>query len=354
MGLKIVMSQEPSRHNLIKFGKAGLSKHEIIYITNRDKNVLCQLLGIGKVIEIYREHPDLVITFSYDSYLALLLKILRLKVSYFYGDTIIIDRYRKSNKNYFIDTVRAFFLYAIHNSGQIISCLVSDSVFCLEKNQEKKALRFNKNVFYWKAKVDTDMFSNRGPKLDLAESDLFSVLISNFSIDVFEGVDKIIPLIEKCTNIQFYITGNIRNREILDKLKNFKNVIYLGRIDFCDMPRLYRSVDITLDLFESRKVMGSYTINESLSCGTPIVGFDHGALALKHNYNSLLSETIEGISEHLIYLSKHPEEVKKLSSNAKKSILKYSVNTQAPKLTADKLLGKKNKAMKKSRIEGKT
>ena len=117
---------------------------------------------------------------------------------------------------------------------------------------------------------------------------------------------------------------------------------YTGVLDFKDMLMLYRNMDVTEDLFDSNKVSGSYTINESLSCGTPIVVFDHNAFLSKHIYNTLLSKTIKGISEHLIFLSKNPEKVKRLSNNARKSVLKYSVENPENKLNFFRLLGKTN------------
>lgn len=93
--------------------------------------------------------------------------------------------------------------------------------------------------------------------------------------------------------IRFYIAGSIdlwsladwsikKERERAEakkaELEKFDNIVWLGKVNYKKLPRIYNAVDYTLFPSLWDEPFGNVVI-ESMSCGTPVLGFKGGALS---------------------------------------------------------------------------
>lgn len=126
-------------------------------------------------------------------------------------------------------------------------------------------------------------------------------------------------------NIKFYIAGNY------DKsIKKTDNIVFLGKInDQKELAKYYQMADVTL--IASRVETFSMVCAESLSCGTPVVGFKAGApelISLKDYSFFAEHGNVDLICETLINVLSLEFDREKIS---KKAFEMYSKNVNTKK-----------------------
>lgn len=142
--------------------------------------------------------------------------------------------------------------------------------------------------------VDVSLFRPYS-KLKSSNGPLNLGFFSNWNQD--KGFYYVLDMIEKINRryqnqVRFYIAGSIdlwsladwaikkerkRAEEKRAELDKFNNIVWLGKVNYKKLPRIYNLVDYTLFPSLWDEPFGNVVI-ESMSCGTPVLGFKGGAL----------------------------------------------------------------------------
>ncbi len=125
-------------------------------------------------------------------------------------------------------------------------------------------------------------------------------------------------------------SGIVGIREYLErKVREYgmkRRVIFAGKVKEYELPLYYDSFDIFC--LPSLSEGFGMSIAEALAAGKPVVSFRTAAIPeiVKHGYNGLLAEVknVDELREHLRALLTDENLYGKLSSNARKSVEKYS------------------------------
>lgn len=97
------------------------------------------------------------------------------------------------------------------------------------------------------------------------------VLYVTAAFTAFKGADHVLALAQRMPEVTFLVVGNRT-----DIGEHPQNVVPMGRVeDQVMLARYYAMADVTL--LTSKKETFSMVCAESLSCGTPVVGFEAGA-----------------------------------------------------------------------------
>lgn len=121
------------------------------------------------------------------------------------------------------------------------------------------------NVFYYQRENAKKMRE----KLGLVDKKIVLYVTAAFS--KFKGADYILDLSKKMPEVVFLVIGN---KETIENCP--ENLLAIGRIENQkELADYYSMADITI--LTSKKETFSMVCAESLSCGTPIVGFKAGA-----------------------------------------------------------------------------
>ncbi len=89
-----------------------------------------------------------------------------------------------------------------------------------------------------------------------------------------KGAQWLLPILNKLNpNISIYYTSGLRN---VKALPAHPRLVNLGRVDYADMPALYRSADILL--FPTVREGFGLAAAEAMACGLPVVATDCSAL----------------------------------------------------------------------------
>ncbi len=128
-----------------------------------------------------------------------------------------------------------------------------------------------------------------------------------------KGGYYLIELAKQMPEVIFVVAGNGKNQISVPN-----NVILLGRVgDQIKLARLYSMADITV--LTSKKETFSMIVAESLSCGTPIVGFNAGAperIGLKGYCKFVEYGDLNGLKQSLLEILDNGFDAHKLEYNA--------------------------------------
>lgn len=106
--------------------------------------------------------------------------------------------------------------------------------------------------------------------------------------------------------------------EISRLVKIQKNITYLGSLSQKELPTYYSGSDLLIVPSIHEEGFGRVII-ESLACETPVLGANRGAIpeALDKSVGRLITISPESIKKEVDYFYSHPQELKKLSKNAR-------------------------------------
>ena len=97
------------------------------------------------------------------------------------------------------------------------------------------------------------------------------------------------------------------------------HIVFLGKLNQDELPNYYSAADLLIVPSVHEEGFGR-VILEALSCGTPVIGANRGAIpeALDESVGRLIEVSPENIKKAVEYFYDHPEELKKLAKNARK------------------------------------
>lgn len=146
---------------------------------------------------------------------------------------------------------------------------------------------------YW---VNQKKFNiQKNAKKKLKWEDKFIVLFVGRLIEV-KGVMVLFDLAERLENISFAIIGSgPLSQEIKQKLRSYKNILFIGKVNNENLPIYYSGADLLL--IPSKVIKQEYeegiprVMIEALSCGLPIIATKSGGIPDMHsNEVGLLSD----------------------------------------------------------------
>jgi glycosyltransferase involved in cell wall biosynthesis len=129
--------------------------------------------------------------------------------------------------------------------------------------------------------VNTNVFSPKARSDDLRKNlgihNMYSVVCARFwrpqySVETFI---RAIPLVlKKLENVKFIMLGGgvleDKLKELAEKLRVYKNIVWVGRIPEDDMPKYLASADVYVDTLPRHAGIGQ-TTKQAMSCGTPCI-----------------------------------------------------------------------------------
>jgi glycosyltransferase involved in cell wall biosynthesis len=167
-----------------------------------------------------------------------------------------------------INLENSFFLFSQFFTNRFLSCCKEDS------DKFKRFLVFKrKETFYLPFPININLFKpkNKGKlrkKLGFNEKDKIIFYVGR--IEVEQGSDYLLQLIQKNPNKKFLLIGEIRDENF--KNRKFKNLIHIPFIPNSELSDYYNVADISL--FFSKRNSYPYPPRESLACGIPVMVFN--------------------------------------------------------------------------------
>lgn len=192
--------------------------------------------------------------------------------------------FRRATRSIFFDNTKRGWKKMYNSTNQIPiknRRIVAVSGWLKERAELSRTFRADKIEVVFNG-LDTKIYNKLNHNINLgievplnAKMCLFSVPDFSTSKSDIKGCVDFLKIVDmmKTDNVLFLVVGN--NKNGFD-FSNLKNVIYLGPIlDETKMAEIYSFCDVTLLL--SKRETYSMVTAESISCGTPIVGFKAGA-----------------------------------------------------------------------------
>ena len=117
--------------------------------------------------------------------------------------------------------------------------------------------------------------------------------------------------------------GPLKN-EVLSYQKKYGNISYIGRITQEQLPLYYSAANLFIIPSINEEGFGR-VILESLSCGTPVIGANRGAIpeAMNNTVGRLIDISPENIKNTIEYFYKNTDILSKLSKNCRAFALKF-------------------------------
>ncbi len=218
------------------------------------------------------------------------------------------------------------FIRYMFNSCKAVLCLSRQS----KKEVEDLGIPHNKvKVFtYW---VNQEIFKEYDKREARRELSLPLNKFICFFVGRLVEVKGVNELMEaaKITkgNILYIVAGD---GPLADKVRKVsgrhKNVLFFGKIDNKSLPMYYSAADVLVVPSVHEEGFGR-VILEALSCGTPVVGSNRGAIpeAITEEIGKLIKVNPKNIRNAIEELARNPREVKKMSRASRKfAVSKYS------------------------------
>jgi len=174
---------------------------------------------------------------------------------------------------------------------------------------------------YW---VDFDKFKVQSSKFKVKEklewADKFVVLFVGRLVPE-KGIKELIAaakLWDKRITLAIAGSGPLESY-IKHQTSIINHIVFLGKLNQDELPNYYSAADLLIVPSVHEEGFGR-VILEALSCGTPVIGANRGAIpeALDESVGRLIEVSPENIKKAVEYFYDHPEELKKLAKNARK------------------------------------
>lgn len=162
-------------------------------------------------------------------------------------------------------------------------------------------------------------------KEKLGWKDKFIVLFVGRAIPI-KGADILLATAKKVNEkINFaFISGAGPQIEMLKKAgEEEKNVIFVGRIPYDQLHQYYQAADL-FSIPSRYEENVARTMIEAISCGTPVVASNRGAIAqaLDDKVSVLIDPTVENFTREIEKLFKDRKKLKKMQDNCRPYALK--------------------------------
>lgn len=155
------------------------------------------------------------------------------------------------------------------------------SKYCAEKFLGKKTQDPSAIIYNG---VDLKLFSPNGEKIDMRDNPKQNIF---FTATAFRRENQIVPIIDALKiysrkfsdNFKFLIAGTFTDdiAYIMQKYADFRNIVFLGKINNEDLPKYERAADVFL--FTHSNPPCPNNVIESLACGLSVCGVADGAMS---------------------------------------------------------------------------
>lgn len=184
--------------------------------------------------------------------------------------------------------------------------------------------------------IDTDIFKPRGialrSVLNIPQNATVILFVAQKASNYRKGFNLLHKIFNEIKRKNIYLVSVGEKFTQFDFLKNH---IHLGMISNDD---LLSSIYSMCDFYVMPSLEDNFpnTILESLSCGTPVLGFNVGGIneMIIHKKNGLLADVGDkrALREAMYYLIDHVDERKTMRENSRRDVLdKFSLKIQAEK-----------------------
>lgn len=217
-----------------------------------------------------------------------------------------------------ISTTHSYYSFPSSGFFRLASKLLftnSDSVLCLSQASSREVASLGvdplkiKVFTYW---IDTDLFS---PQKINKISKRFTVLFVGRLVSE-KGILELInasKLLDPSIVIKIAGDGPLKKEVI-----NQKTIEYLGPVHQSDLPSLYSTASVTIVPSIHDEGFGR-VILESLSCGTPVIASNRGAIpeAMNSSVGVLIDVSVESILKTISQLSTSQSQLQSLKKNCR-------------------------------------
>lgn len=216
--------------------------------------------------------------------------------------------------------IKRFVPELIWTIESFITSIFSEKVVTISnylRQDHKKYFFKDCNVIY----LGRDLtFSPSGDKFNLKKN---AVLTVNRLVP-YKGVHEIIEAVKRVRGVNLYIIGSSENKKYVKYLKSISNeqINFIGKVNYNDLKKYYRSVDIYLSSDTWNPWNMPYL--EAQSSGTPVIAKNTGASKelLETGESGILVKNQEEMSEKINLIIKDRKMLKKMGKEA----MRYSMN----------------------------
>jgi len=276
--------------------------------------------ALKKIIK--QENPDAIYAHTPVPFLAdLIARISPRRTVLHYHNDLIKD-------NFILDAICRLYYFVVGNQTlKKVRRIIASSKYYAE-NSEYLKNHLNK-ITYISPGVDLNHFNTKVKGKRLSEKSLF-FLAQLDKTHAHKGLDYLLQAVGvvKSTypGIHLYVGGNGDNidyyKSISQKLQIEDNVTFLGFVNEEDLPKYYKSVDITILPTYNRAEGYGMVLAEANACGTPIIGSKIGGIpaVIMDNYNGLLvpPKNVEELAKAIERILSNEKLAKALGSNGAK------------------------------------
>lgn len=218
----------------------------------------------------------------------------------------------------------------------------ADEVLCLSRQSVEEILHLGverekvQQFTYW---VDTQVFKPLGKeekRKQLKLPNVFTVFFVGRLVEE-KGIKELIKAARLVRNIAIVIAGTgPLEKEVIEASKKNQQIQFVGRINNKDLPSYYAASDVVIIPSVHEEGFGR-VILESLSCGTPVIGSNRGAIpdAMDKTVGELIDITPKNIATTLTSLQKNKNRLTTMAKKAREFALKrYSDKNLEPIISA--------------------
>ncbi len=199
----------------------------------------------------------------------------------------------------------------------------ADKILCLSKksSEEIKELGVTKEKIgtftYW---IDLNKFTERVFRKESKRRKIFTVLFVGRLIPE-KGIEVLLDSVKtwnKNVGLEFVGTGPMQDKIIKAAYRDSR-IHFWGKISQEGLPEIYSNADVLIVPSVSEEGFGR-VIMESLSCGTPVIAANRGAIpeAMDKSVGDLIEINSKNIKCSIEDLFKRPAKLELLSRNARK------------------------------------
>ncbi|MCD4703629.1 MAG: glycosyltransferase family 4 protein [Methanosarcinaceae archaeon] len=212
----------------------------------------------------------------------------------------------------------------------------ADTILTLSKQSKEELTRlglFGSKIIVYKYWVNQDIFKpidKIKAKKQLGWEDKFVVLFVGRFIKI-KGIDVLLEVARQSRNNEIYfafVGDGPMSKEIQIISKTLENVIFVGKVDNCELPLYYNASDIFIIPSQYEEGFGR-VILEAVSCGLPVIGANRGGIpeAVDKTVSILIESTDENLKNAIEELYTNKTKYQLLAGNSRVYALNHFSST---------------------------
>ncbi len=206
----------------------------------------------------------------------------------------------------------------------------ADKILCLSRASYNELISFGVgkiNLGLYKYWVDQNIFrplDKLNMRNELGIENKFTVLFVGRLMEM-KGVKILCAVAKTIPKINFLFIGHgPLERYLINMSKNYKNILFLGKIDNKNIHKYYNSADVFCIPSQYEEGFGR-VIEEAVSCGVPVIGANKGGIpeAVDETVSILMEPVLSNLKEVIEDLCNNKEELDELAKNCFSFSRKY-------------------------------